>query len=239
MTCGQVRKRLSEYMDGELGVRPARALTGHLEACPSCGGRWRSLRTALEALAEAPRLEPREPIAARVLDRLEVESRGPGLALLFRPFWKTRPLIFPSLLPAAALLVVVLAAALALDRDAEPLPTVITRGAEWGPTGPSGTESNPLFLSSEVSAPRVRTAAPITADLMVALGEEPLFVETVVARDGSVSTVTLLDGDSQQAGPLLEALRRQRFEPGRRNGRPVAVSLYRLISRMEVRPPIT
>ena len=168
MTCGQVRKRLSEYMDGELGVRPARALTGHLEACPSCGGRWRSLRTALEALAEAPRLEPREPIAARVLDRLEVESRGPGLALLFRPFWKTRPLIFPSLLPAAALLVVVLAAALALDRDAEPLPTVITRGAEWGPTGPSGTESNPLFLSSEVSAPRVRTAAPSTKAVTVA-----------------------------------------------------------------------
>ena len=52
-----------------------------------------------------------------------------------------------------------------------------------------------------------------------------------------VSAVTLLDGDSRQARPLLDALRRERFEPGRFRGRPVAVSVYRLISRMEVRAP--
>jgi len=81
---------------------------------------------------------------------------------------------------------------------------------------------------------------PVTmADLLAGLGEEPLFVETVVARDGSVSMVTLLEGDSHHAGPLLEALRRERFEPGRRHGRPVAVSLYRLISRLDVTAPIT
>jgi len=60
-----------------------------------------------------------------------------------------------------------------------------------------------------------------------------------VARDGSVSTVTLLGGDLAQAGPLLEALRRERFEPATFRGRPVAVSLYRLISRMDVRAPLT
>ena len=31
----------------------------------------------------------------------------------------------------------------------------------------------------------------------------------------------------------------ERYEPGRFRGRPVAVSMYRLISRMEVRAPIT
>jgi hypothetical protein len=61
----------------------------------------------------------------------------------------------------------------------------------------------------------------------------------VVAPDGSVSNVTLIDGDLAQAGPLLEAMRRERFEPGRFRGRPVAVSVYRLISRMEVRAPLT
>ena len=60
-----------------------------------------------------------------------------------------------------------------------------------------------------------------------------------MARDGQVSAVTLLDGDSGRAGPLLDALRRERFEPGRVKGRPVAVSVYRLISRMEVRAPLT
>jgi hypothetical protein len=69
--------------------------------------------------------------------------------------------------------------------------------------------------------------------------EGTLFLETVVARDGSVSTVTLLGGDSEQAQPLLDALRRERFEPVLFHGRPVAVSVYRLISRMEVRSPVT
>jgi hypothetical protein len=32
----------------------------------------------------------------------------------------------------------------------------------------------------------------------------------------------------------VDALRRERYEPGRFRGRPVAVSIYRLISRMEV-----
>jgi hypothetical protein len=69
--------------------------------------------------------------------------------------------------------------------------------------------------------------------------EGTLFLETVVARDGSVSAVNLLQGNSHQAGPVLEALRRERFWPGQYNGRPVAVSVYRLISRMDVRPPTT
>jgi len=240
MECWRTRRRLSDYMDGGLEARPARYVAAHLEGCPRCAERWRSLRAAMEMLAEAPRLECAEPIASRVLDRLEVESRGPGLALIFRPVWRARPLILPSLVPATLVLAAVLGAALVLGHDPGPLPAVVTRGAEsWGPTGASGTESNPLFLSSEVSAPRVRTAGAITADLMAGLGEEPIFVETVVARDGRVTAVTLLDGDSRQARPLLEALRRERFDPGRRHGRPVAVSLYRLISRMDVHAPIT
>jgi len=222
-------------MDGDLDAAQARSVSAHLRACPACAERWRGLRSAVEMLAETPRLESPEPIAPRVFDRLEVETRGAGLALVLRPTWKARPLILPSLLPAAAVLSVVLGVAFALDRDPLPLPAVVTRGAEsWGPTGASGTESNPLFLSTEVSAPRVRSAMPFTADLIQALGEKPIFVETVVARDGTVSMVTLLDGDSRLAGPLLEALRQQRFEPGRRHGRPVAVSLYRLISRLDV-----
>jgi len=60
-----------------------------------------------------------------------------------------------------------------------------------------------------------------------------------VARDGSVSAVTLLTGDRVLAQPVLDALRRQKFEPVRLRGRPVAVSVYRLISRMDVRSPMT
>lgn len=232
--CRRTRRLLSPYMDGDLDAAASRLVAGHLAACVACTARLRSLRSAVDMLAETPRLESPEPIAPRVFDRLEVETRGAGLALILRPGWKARPLILPSLLPAAAVLVVVLGLAFVLDRDPVPLPVVVTPGAEsWGPTAASGTENNPLFPSTDVSAPRARTA-PITVDLLEGLGESSFFVETVVARDGSVSTVTLLDGDFQMARPLLEALRHERFEPGRRHGRPVAVSLYRLISRLDV-----
>jgi Gram-negative bacterial TonB protein C-terminal len=71
------------------------------------------------------------------------------------------------------------------------------------------------------------------------MAEGTVFLETVVARDGSVSSVSVLGGNGGGAAPLVEALRRERYWPGRRNGRPVAVSVYRLISRVDVYPPLT
>jgi hypothetical protein len=90
-----------------------------------------------------------------------------------------------------------------------------------------------------VSAPQARAQDVVPTQVLAEMGEGTLFLETVVARDGSVSAVNLLDGNFRQAAPVLEALRRERFLPGRFNGRPVAVSVYRLISSMDVRPPLT
>jgi hypothetical protein len=237
MTCAGVRPRLSAFLDGDLSPRDARAVDAHLHRCAACTKRAASLRSTIERMAELPRLECREPIAARILNRLEVESRGPGLALLFRPLNGARPLLLPSLLPAALLFALVVSGALALPRRG----TGRLAGTEpWeGRMAPWGTEANPLFTSSDVSAPRARAHQELPNRLLEDMAEGTLFVETVVARDGSVSTVTLLEGDSREAGPLLDAIRRSRFEPGRLRGRPVAVSVYRLISRMDVRPPVT
>jgi hypothetical protein len=99
---------------------------------------------------------------------------------------------------------------------------------------PSGTESNPLFPTSEVSAPRMRSAETVPRYLLDHPGQGTVFLETVVARDGSVSAVNVLGGDSSLPLPVVEALRRERYEPGRFRGRPVAVSIYRLFSRMDV-----
>jgi hypothetical protein len=244
MTCRGVRSRLSAYLDGALEASQARKVGAHLETCAACGGRWRSLRDAMAALSDLPRLDGSDGIAARVLDRLELERRGPGLALIFRRWGTARPLMLPSLLPAALILMAVVGGALVLDRatDPGPLPEVARRGGggdTWdGRSAPSGSEGNPLFPSSTVTAPRARGKA-FSDQILTDMAVGTLFVETVVARDGSVSMVTLLNGDSQQARPLLDALRHERFEPGRLRGRPVAVSVYRLISRMDVRASIT
>jgi hypothetical protein len=241
MRCLAVRRRLSSYRDGDLAPADMGTVGAHLKSCAACRRRWQSLRQALDLLADVPRVSPPETIASRVQNHLEVASRGPGLALLFRPAWKARPLILPSLVPAALALVSVLAGALALDQNARPLTpaAVQARGDGWQVhLPPSGTEGNPLFPSTGVGVPQIRSRVAVPDDV-VATGEGSFFIETVVARDGSVADVTLLDGDKHQAQPYVEALRGERFEPVRLRGRPVAVSLYRLISRMEVRPPHT
>lgn len=240
MSCGKVRRRLSGYLDGDLSGVESREVAAHLRDCRDCAEAWSSLRGALAELAAAPRLEPPEPIASRVLDRLEVETRGPGLALIFRSRWAARPLMLPSLAPAALVLVTVLAAALALDRPPPAEGWVRAASGRWEARLPaSGTEGNPLLLSAGVSRPRVQGEGVVSAGVVADLGEATLFVETVVARDGSVSLVRLVEGDSARAEPVLDLLRRERFEPGRYQGRPVAVSLYRLFSSLEVRPPLT
>jgi hypothetical protein len=227
VSCRATRARLSAYLDRDLPPLEAQRVAAHLAGCAGCVGRFRSLQRAVELLGELPLVENSESIASRVLDRLELESRGPGLALLFRPIGSARPLILPSLIPAALVLVTILVGALALDHKGT---SAWERG--WG------TEADPVFPSGGVSAPRIRERGPAD-DVLAGMGEGTLFLETVVARDGSVSNVTLLAGDSRTALPLLEALRKDRFEPGRFAGRPVAVSVYRLISRMDVWARIT
>jgi putative zinc finger protein len=237
MTCSSVRQKLSGYLDGELEASAAQAVSLHLDTCESCRARWQTLRAALDALQDLPRMEPRESLAGRVRDRLEVERRGPGLAMLFRPAWAARPLILPSLLPAAAAVILILGASLLMGRDPRPAIATDARGRSevWANREPrSGTEGNPLFPSSGVAMPRPRSDQRLPDDVLASMGEGTMFLETVVARDGSVSTVTLLDGDSDRAQPLLQALLRERFDPVRVHGRPVAVSVYRLINLTEV-----
>lgn len=238
MSCASVRRQLSALRDGGLGRAREAAVRAHLEACVPCAERWRSLSSALDLLAQAPRLEPRESLAAQVLNRLELERRGPGLALIFRSVWAARPLILPCLVPAALVVVAVIAGAVALDRPG-PLPAVYVRPGTfaWN-ANPPGTERNPLFQGPDVEGPHARGLA-LPAEVLAELADGTFFLETVVARDGTVSRVKLLQGDRASAGRLMDALRRQRFEPARYRGQPVAVSMYRLISRLEVRAPLT
>jgi hypothetical protein len=109
----------------------------------------------------------------------------------------------------------------------------------WGSLPVSGTEANPLFPSAEILLPQQLAALSLPPEVLTGDGEGSFFLETVVARDGSVAGVTLLEGDSGLEKPLVEALQKQRFEPVRYRGRLVAVSVYRLISRTEVRSPRT
>ncbi len=227
MTCGWVKDRLSSYLDDDLQAGERRAVRAHLDACGRCAPHWGALRASVQALRDQPRLAPPESLTSRVMARLEVEGRGPGLALLFRPTWHARPLIVPSLVPAAFVFVVALAAALALE--------ALPRAVKGHGFTALGAESLPPV--AEVKAPRSRDA--VLADDFMPPDEASLFFETQVAQDGRVAEVTLLDGEAEGAGRVFNALLRERFEPAQYRGRPVATSVYRLISRMDVRAPET
>jgi Putative zinc-finger/Gram-negative bacterial TonB protein C-terminal len=234
MTCTRVRGRLSEWLDGELEPGTARAVSSHLQRCAECARRADELRAVSSLLAGLPRLEARESVAAQVLDRLEMETeaRTPALAVLFRGFAAARPLMLPSLVPAGLIVVSVLAGVLALDPG--PLPEVHLAPGAWGVVPASGTEGNPLFPSADVSLPRETAALDLSPEMLAGRGDGSLFVETVVARDGTVAGVTVLEGSAEGEEALVKALRQQRYEPVRYRGRPVAVSVYRLISRVNV-----
>jgi Putative zinc-finger len=236
MSCRVVKRRLSAYVEADLEAGESKRVAAHVLECAACASRLRLLRRNMDAVGELPRLASRESLVARLLDRVEAERRGPGLAV-FRTFLASRPLILPSLIPAMFVLVTVLSGAILLDGGRE-RSFSFAEGASDGRSGDSGTESNPLFPSSDVGLPRVRGRRLVGVDVSET-GEGTFFLETVIARDGTVSAVTLLDGDSSQARPIVDALRRERFEPVRLHGRRVAVSVYRLISRLEVRAPLT
>jgi hypothetical protein len=235
MNCGSVRRRLSAYVESDLAAPESKLVAAHLRECEGCSDHRRSLRRALDLVGDMPRLLTPESMAARVLDRIEMERRGPGLAV-FQRFRAARPLILPSLIPAMFVLVTVLSGAVLLDAGRQPSSLGLVSAEGDRKAGDSGTESNPLFPSADVSLPQSRGTRVLGVPMD---GEGSFFLETVVARDGTVSAVTLIDGDSRQARPIVDALRRERFEPVWLHGRRVAVSVYRLISRLEVRAPLT
>lgn len=241
MKCRTVRNRLSAYRDGDLSADETRLVSLHLGTCASCAAHWTSWSEALDALSGLPQLQCDESIAARIQTRLEVETRGPGLSLLFRPMWSARPLLLPSLVPAVLVLVLMVSGVLLLDWEADRLPAVYVRnaGQSWnGPIPAWGTEGNPLFPSDATRLPRTRPGDGMLTQALESVGPSSMFVRTVVDRDGRVSEVALIDGDTYQAAAILDVLRHQRFEPSRVKGRPVAVSFYRLISGTEVRAPL-
>lgn len=245
MSCSRVRSELSEYMDGDLSGGRLHAVSAHLDSCSGCARHLDELRGVSDALTALPRLASPEPLAAGVFDRLEVESRGPGLALIFRSAWAARPLIFPSVVPAALVLVTTLS--LLLTMGARDLRTYHEVAQGHGHPGDiahaDGTDRDPFMPVAGVRLPQAASGSYFVEDLLARMGRpvdrQPFFFETTVTRDGRVRNFRLIQGEPHLAGWLIEAMRYEHFVPGQDDGRPVAVRTYRLFETVEVRAPLT
>jgi Putative zinc-finger len=229
MSCSHVRKNLSSYLDGDLADSRRELVATHLESCPGCAQRMRELRQVSAALAALPRLECQEPFAASILDRVEVESRGPGLALLFRSAFSARPLMVPSVLPAALVAICLMSGILMVGvRDQ-------ANAQARTPAEAGASEMDGYLLSSSAGVP----TDFFVHERLMGITEQDIFMETFITQDGQVYA-KLLEGDSKTALPIMHELTQQRCVPGLgEDGKPMTTRAFRLISAVDVRAPRT
>jgi hypothetical protein len=212
MRCDAALRSLSERRDGSLPPALQGQVDAHLAACARCRSAASGLDETLDGLHDLPHLEG--SIVSDVLARLEVETRGPGLRLLYASTFRRRPLMAPCLLGAATLL-----AAL-----------VFGLTFAWHPALPPA----PVLAWLDVPTVRQRGATPLD---LAQETEGNVFIETVIGPDGRVARIRVLDGNGDGAKPLMAALSQDRYDPAILRGHPVAVSVFRLVSHVDVFPP--
>jgi hypothetical protein len=103
MRCDEIRKSLSDYLDGELPLDARRSVEEHLGGCEACRRELRELERTLGHLRSLPEVEPPPFYAESVMRKVREEARAkPGLL---------RKLFFPLRvkLPAEALAVALVA----------------------------------------------------------------------------------------------------------------------------------
>jgi anti-sigma factor RsiW len=130
--CGQVRRLLTAYGDGELDARRSAEVADHLRSCAACQADAADLAaslTSFRALArEAGWAPPRARLAAEIC-----------LATARRSGRRGNPQ-FASLAAAAALVLAVLATLMLASRHPRRMPTAVaTSPAVHQPAAPSGT----------------------------------------------------------------------------------------------------
>jgi len=66
MKCDEVRKRLDEYLDGELSTEEAAAVEEHLTACGACRAEHEALKQTVSLVRSLPKAEPPRDLSARI-----------------------------------------------------------------------------------------------------------------------------------------------------------------------------
>jgi hypothetical protein len=83
MRCQDVERRLSAYLDGELGEHEAAGVEEHLTDCGSCAAMERETRGAVDGLRALPGLDAPEGMWSRIAAELDAQPEP-------RPSWAER-----------------------------------------------------------------------------------------------------------------------------------------------------
>jgi len=92
MSCHEIEKELSAYLDGELSPKEAVRVRGHVAQCPACARELERLRRVITAVRELPEVPAPEGLKQKILDELaagERVRRKPAGVSRLRMLWPT------------------------------------------------------------------------------------------------------------------------------------------------------
>lgn len=249
--CSNVRRRLTEYHDGELAMEEQVVVENHLRSCEACAADARGLDTIATVLRTAAtgRASARpefDGFASGVVSRARAEHEE-SFGRVFERMFEDLHLVWAALSATAAtfacLAIAVGICYFSRVERADSLAAAIEALSNVG------SNEYPVAANASIDLPRQEkekkdaepAAIPVSAS-----DEEMCALNATITREGRVSDLQLLtSGDSPTTTPnwtavgeMLDSAARARFEPARSGGNPVAVNMVWLLAHLTVRPKV-
>jgi hypothetical protein len=223
--CGQVRRQLSEFHDGELPVGEQIAVQAHLRGCPACAAEARELddlgvclRTGALSAAAEPGVW--EGLPSTVVGRMKAED-AESISGRTGRFFEDLHVVWAALGATGATV-----ASLVL----------ISAICFYAVSSPVGYNKNPMVPAPGMSLPSASTST--TFPTAATIDEEGLvlLLDAVFTRDGDIAKLELIEDAAGGLRPatkeerravlaLLDELSKARFQPARLSGSPVPVAV--------------
>jgi len=254
VSCATVKRRMSAFCDGELGLDRQIAIEAHVTSCEACRSEVEltreigcALRASSHAMNHAMNDEGElELICATVLPRIRAERSN---ALLARVSGWFDDMQLVSI--AAGCLAFTIVCALTLFGTMSNM----VHGASANPDSLAGlveSLSRESPMRSPISAksfvpPRVFSDAAVAAVVDQQGGEDAVFAFAArVSREGNLSAIEVLEpigapvegrerAVDRMRGDLLAAASAARFEPARQGGAPVSTDMVWVLTHTTVR----
>jgi hypothetical protein len=265
LTCAAALRSLQAFHDGELPVSGQIAVSSHVDGCGRCTAALAELRELGSMLrSTAPgraslSCDEAGAFTSTIINRVKVEhdaSLGVRLHDLVEDLRMLYAGVGASLATTMCLLLMLSMMRFATIERADSLAGILNFLAT------QGTNENPFVVDARVMMPRALDA-PFSSGELLMVAEDAagggtrlandavVTLSAVVTREGTVSNLEILDGETAAGRPadasdarveeLRDAVSHARFEPATRKGLPVAVNMVWLVAHTTVRakhPPL-
>lgn len=255
-SCSTVRRRLSEYHDGELTIDQRVAIQEHLRACIACEAEAHvlmavsaGLRAAAAQRARAEDSHDLDGLAGGIVSRLRAE-RQESFSQTVQRMFEDLHLVWAALGATAATFacLAITVGIFYFSRAERPDSLAALINAMSNP----GTNANPMRVDDDgqMVLPRqeVERAARHEAAVPELLNDEEIMLDTTITREGRVDMASLqlmnpdgptgrrAEADWKTVGDVLDSVAQARFAPARVGGEPVAVKMFWYLTHTTVRP---